>query len=106
MRALLTLLFLTALTVGSFWSWNHIPGFRSKIEGFLMAPTFQTLEVRYTAEAIMEAHRKELLKDKHHVFLAPKLKFIPYLMMDVKYLRSKDKTGEGSGIIIRVRMGE
>ena len=95
MRALLTFFFLVALSLGGFWSWNYVPGFRLKVEGLLTAPTFQTLEVRYTAEAIMDAHRKELLKDKHHVFLAPKLKFIPYLMMDVKYLRSKDKTGEG-----------
>jgi hypothetical protein len=61
----------------------------------MSAGTFQTLEVRYSAEAIMEAHRKELLKDGDHVYLSPKLKFVPYLLMEVKYNRTQDKTGEG-----------
>jgi hypothetical protein len=44
----------------------------------------------------MEAHRKDLLKDNDHTFLEPSLKFLPYLLMDVKYIRSQEKTGEGS----------
>lgn len=83
------------LGLGSFWSWTYLPGFHSKVEDYLSAGTFQTLEVRYSAESIMEAHRRELLKDNAHVFLEPTLKFIPYLLMDVKYIRSHDKTGEG-----------
>lgn len=83
------------LGLGAFWSWTYLPGFRSKVDDYLSAGTFQTLEVRYSAENIMDAHRKELLKDNHHVFLEPTLKFIPYLLMDVKYIRSHDKTGEG-----------
>ncbi len=51
--------------------------------------------MRYSAESIMEAHRKELLKDPNHIFLEPTLKFVPYLLLDVKYNRSKDKTSEG-----------
>jgi hypothetical protein len=43
----------------------------------------------------MDRHRKELLKDDEHVFLAPALKFYPYLLMEVKYNRSSSKTGEG-----------
>jgi hypothetical protein len=81
--------------LGGFWSWNAFPKIRIKIEDFISSGTFQTLEVRYSAEAIMDAHRKELLKDGDHVFLEPTLKFIPYLLMDVKYNRSQDKTAEG-----------
>lgn len=95
MRPVLILIVLLILGLGGFWSWTYLPGFRSKVEDFLSSATFQTLEVRYSAESIMEARRKELLKDKDHVFLEPTLKFIPYLLMDVKYLRSHDKTGEG-----------
>jgi hypothetical protein len=80
---------------GGFWSWTYLPTFRAKVEDLLSASTFQTLEVRYSAESIMEAHRRDLLKDGEHVFLEPSLKFIPYLLMDVKYTRSQDKTGEG-----------
>ena len=39
--------------------------------------------------------RKELLKDTEHTFLNPTLKFHPYLLMEVKYSRGKEKTGEG-----------
>lgn len=91
------LLSLTAIIAlsGSYWTWNYQPVVRTKIEDLLSSATFQTLEVRYSAESIMEAHRKELLKDSNHVFLDPTLKFVPYLLMDVKYTRSLDKTGEG-----------
>ena len=89
------LLFLVALFFGAFWSWNYHPSFRAKAEELLTGRTFQTLEVRYSPEAIMELHRKELLKDNDHVFLEPTLKFVPYLLMDVKYTRSRDRTGEG-----------
>lgn len=77
------------------WAWNFSPSFRTKVEDFFSANTFQTLEVRYSAEAIMDRHRKDLLKDDEHVFLSPSLKFYPYLLMEVKYNRSTDKTGEG-----------
>ena len=95
MRPILILIVLVVLGLGGFWSWNYLPTFRTKVEDILSSATFQTLEVRYSAESIMEAHRKELLKDNDHVFLEPTLKFIPYLLMDVKYIRSHDRTGEG-----------
>jgi hypothetical protein len=95
MRPVFLLLIISALGTGGFISWNRMPHLRSQVEELLNGSTFQTLEVRYSAESIMEAHRKELLKDNEHVFLEPTLKFIPYLLMDVKYNRSQDKTGEG-----------
>lgn len=95
MRMTILLSMVLVLLAGSYWTWNYQPKVRTKIEELLSSSTFQTLEVRYSAEAIMDAHRKELLKDTDHVFLEPTLKFIPYLLMDVKYNRSTDKTGEG-----------
>lgn len=95
MRPIVLLIALIVLGLGGFWSWTYFPGFRSKTEELLSSSTFQTLEVRYSAESIMETHRRELLKDSDHVFLEPTLKFVPYLLMDVKYIRSHDKTGEG-----------
>ncbi len=95
MRAITLLLGCLIIGLGAFWSWIYFPGFRSKVEDFLSSKTFQTLEVRYSAETIMDAHRKELLKDGDHVFLEPTLKFVPYLLMDVKYIRTQEKTGEG-----------
>ncbi|MBI3508462.1 MAG: hypothetical protein HY069_02345 [Chlamydiia bacterium] len=81
--------------LGGFWIWNYVPGLRSKAEDLLSSRTFQTLEVRFSAQSIMEAHRKDLLKDNDHQYLEPTLKFLPYLLMDVKYIRSHEKTGEG-----------
>jgi len=86
---------LAVIGFGGFWGWNYNPKIRSKVEDLLSSATFQTLEVRYSAETIMHAHKKELLKDNNHVFLDPTLKFVPYLLMDVKYTRTHDKTGEG-----------
>ncbi len=95
MRAVILGIMVFTLAGGSYWTWNYQPKFRAKVEELLSSATFQTLEVRYSAESIMDAHRKELLKDADHVFLEPTLKFVPYLLMDVKYIRSQDKTAEG-----------
>lgn len=95
MRPILVISVLFTLCAGAYLSWNRMPQVRSKVEELLSGTTFQTLEVRYSAESIMEAHRKDLLKDSDHVFVEPTLKFIPYLLMDVKYTRSQEKTGEG-----------
>lgn len=95
MRIILIALVLLSFVSGGYWTWTHRPKWRAKVEELLSSATFQTLEVRYSAESIMDAHRKELLKDNDHIFLEPTLKFVPYLLMDVKYIRSHDKTGEG-----------
>jgi hypothetical protein len=95
MRSIIFLLGLVVMGLGGFWSWTYLPGFRSKVEDYLSVGSFQTLEVRYSAEHLMEAHRSELLKDNEHIYLNPVLKFVPYLLMEVKYTRAYDKTGEG-----------
>lgn len=95
MRSGVVALMAFVLALGGYWTWNYQPKVRTKIEDLLSSATFQTLEIRYSAESIMEAHRKELLKDADHVYLDPILKFVPYLLMDVKYTRSHDKTAEG-----------
>lgn len=77
------------------WIWFNYPEARAYVFDFLSKKKFNTLEVRYTAETIMETHKKELLKDTSHVFLEPVLKFHPYILMEVKYTRSQEKTGEG-----------
>lgn len=95
MRSILRLGLLAFVGLIGVWVWNHSPRFRSKTEDFLSPSTFQTLEVRYSPEKIMQAHKKDLLKDKDHIFLEPTLKFVPYLLMDVKYNRSREQTAEG-----------
>jgi hypothetical protein len=71
------------------------PEIKNKVEEILDSGVFHTLEMRFSANQIMESQRKHLLKDNRHKFLEPELKFYPYLMMEVKYMVSDSKTQEG-----------
>jgi hypothetical protein len=78
-----------------FWSWIHYPDTRNWVLDRFHIGDFQTLEARYSPKWIMEKHKKELLKDRFHTFLEPSVQFHPYLLMEVKYTRSPQKTCEG-----------
>lgn len=65
----------------------------------------QTLEIRYSADRIMEKNKKSLLKDNEHSYLEPKLEFHPYLLMDVKY-NYKDNFTKESVILWSLVDGE
>ncbi len=96
MRFFSLLFFLSFSVFGPYWAWEHVPEFRSAISHVLSVGKFQTLEVRYSAEALMEKHRKSLLLDRDHLYLEPKLTFYPYLLMEVKYTaKNSYQTGEG-----------
>lgn len=86
-----------AIIAGSYGVWmvshNH-PDVKNKVASILDMGNFHTLEVRYNANQIMDKHRKSLLKDNRHRFLDPVLEFYPYLLMEVKYTSSDDKTLE------------
>lgn len=94
MRFLFTLLSLGAAGYGLWWISDAKPEVRTKVEEILNTGSFNTLEVRYSAGQIMDAHRKRLLKDNRHKFLPPSIKFYPYLLMEVKYTVSDKKTKE------------
>ncbi len=94
-RIFLSLATLAAATYGVWWVSSARPNMRSQVEELLSAGSFHTLEMRYTAEQIMEANRKDLLKDNRHKYLDPSLTFYPYLLFEVKYLISETKTKEG-----------
>lgn len=95
MRFLLTLVTLALGGYGIYWLDSTYPELRPRVEEYLMSGSFHTLEVRYTAAQIMEAHRNDLLKDSRHRFLEPELRFYPYLLMEVKYNLSDERTREG-----------
>lgn len=95
MRLLSTLILSTLFSLGFFWTWVNYPEIRTFTTDLIYSGKFQTLEVHHSAESIMLAHKKELLKDHNHSFLEPDLKFHPYLLMEVKYSKSAERTGEG-----------
>lgn len=95
MRLVKALILLVFIGLTFFWTWINYPSVKYKTLNFFRSKKCQTLEARYSATAIMEAHRRFLLKDSEHTFASPKLVFHPYLLMEVKFSRSQDKTGEG-----------
>jgi hypothetical protein len=95
MRILLTLVTVACAGYGLYWVSSTHPEIKTKIEEVLDTGYFHTLEVRYGANQIMESHRRELLKDNRHKYLEPLLKFYPYLLLEVKYTLSDEKTREG-----------
>jgi hypothetical protein len=95
MRYIVFIVVCSVAALSCLWAWSFVPSFRTKVEDLFTPNSLQTLEIRYSADGIMDKHRKELLKDGDHAFLEPSLKFYPYLLMEVKYNRSQDKTGEG-----------
>ncbi|MBS0621041.1 MAG: hypothetical protein JSS61_06250 [Verrucomicrobia bacterium] len=95
MRILFTLITLCSAGYGLWWFSSTRPDIKNKVEEILSTGTFHTLEIRYSANQIMEAHRSDLLKDNRHKFLEPSLKFYPYLLMEVKFSVTDDKTKEG-----------
>lgn len=80
---------------GIWWASQHHPEVKQKVEDILDSGSFHTLEIRYTANQVMEAHRSDLLKTNRHKYLEPSLKFYPYLLMEVKYNLNEEKTSEG-----------
>lgn len=95
MRFLFSLITLGAACYGLWRVSETQPELRTKVEEILNTGSFNTLEVRYTANQIMDAHRRSLLKNSRHKFLEPSMKFYPYLLMEVKYSVNEKKTKEG-----------
>ncbi len=71
------------------------PELKIQLMDHLSYENLHTLESRFTAGQLMDTHRKTLLKSDEHRYLEPKLRFHPYLMMDVKYTTLTQQTGEG-----------
>lgn len=95
MRRLMMLALVIGVAAGGFWLWTTNPDLVSSLEQYVENGEFLTLEARYTAEQIMDKHRKELLVDNQHSFQDPVLKYHPYLLIESKYVQPDKKTREG-----------
>lgn len=93
-RLISSSLMILALGICSFWAWNNTE-LREELVGYIENGEFLTLEARYTPEQIMQSHQHELIVDSEHSFRIPRLKFQPYLLMEVKYADSSHKSKEG-----------
>jgi hypothetical protein len=95
MRILSTLVTLAALGYGAYWVNENRPELKTELMEIVHSGDFHTLEARYTAQQIMDMHKSSLLKSDQHKFLTPKTQFSPYLLMEVKYTKGGNATGEG-----------
>ena len=95
MRIVSLIILVVCMGYGLYWVSTNRPEVKMKIEEFIEGGQFHTLEIKYSARQIMEHHRKDLLKDNSHTYLEPALKFYPYLLLEVKYTLSDEKTREG-----------
>jgi hypothetical protein len=95
MRIIAFIAFLVVLLGGLGAGYYMFPEYRDLVFNYINTGKLQTLEIRYSAENIMETHKKFLLKDDQHSYLQPDLHFHPYLLMEVKYTNAQNRTGEG-----------
>ena len=95
MKKLLALIFLGLLGVVGWWVDTIHPEYKNKVVDLVSPDNFHTLEIKYTAEQIMDTHALTLLKTDEHHFLDSKIKYYPYLLMEVKYAQDDLVTNEG-----------
>jgi hypothetical protein len=95
MRIISALIVIVLMCVGSVYFWSSTPEVKNFVLHLFNAGKMQTLEVRHSAQTIMENNQKYLLADDAHSYLNPDLHFHPYLLMDVKYTNHHNRTGEG-----------
>jgi hypothetical protein len=95
MRIISTIVTVAGLAYGAYWVSEHRPEYKTEIIELVNSGDFHTLEARYTAKQIMDMHKSDLLKSDGHKFLESKTQFSPYLLMEVKYTKQDNATGEG-----------
>jgi hypothetical protein len=95
MRLLFFLFCCVISALGSWYAWEHTSELRQFVNKHIPSSQLRTLEIRYSAEEIMQAHKTELLKSPEYTFLEPKLLFYPYVLMEVKYSKGNGETNEG-----------
>jgi len=97
-RTFLILLFLAACAFVGWYSYNNYDRVSSevgKISQFLEEKTAVTFELAVSGDAIMQSQSHELLKDSNHTFGKAHVKFVPLLLLEVKYVDDAKNTQEG-----------
>ncbi len=88
-------LFLALAGGGYYYYTLHKETVEEFISQYIDSKSFATLEIRYSANSIMEDNKDTLLKDEFHKYLTPELHFYPYMLMEVKYSKNNSSTSEG-----------
>lgn len=75
--------------------WIYFEPISSTVNAYVENGDFVTLEARYTPEEILEAQRSSLLGGNARSYKGISTKYLPYLLLEVKYAGSDKKTREG-----------
>lgn len=94
MRFFLSLIF-SALTCGGGYMLLQNPDSLDQVRQWFNTGEFLTLELRHSPKEIMERNKEALLKGAGRKFLEPSIVFYPYLLLEVKYTNTEEKTQEG-----------
>jgi hypothetical protein len=88
-------LLLVLCVAGGWYTWDRYPVIREFVDERVGSGEFRTLEIRYSAEEIMDRHHRELIKGTGYVYLEPRLLFYPYVLMNTKFTTHNSSTQEG-----------
>ena len=94
-RFLFTSLVLCGLGYGGWWISESHPEVKERIFQMLPARSFPTLEPRFTAQKITEQQLR-LLRNQSQPFEISSTIYHPFVLMEVKFTRPNQTTGEGS----------
>ncbi len=83
-----------AIAFGAHWAWDNQDGLSSLLQNGSRNGCILTFELDKTPDSITQKHQKELLKTQEHTFGKVQVKFVPFLLMDVKFTREDKRTDE------------
>jgi hypothetical protein len=105
LKYLFILLFLCAAGYGAWYAWENSDELLSYVDITKKEGPILTFEVTCTPEELMQKYEKQLLKSANHTYGKATVKFLPFLLMNVKYVRPDKKTEEAK-LIWNLENGE
>lgn len=76
--------------------WIYFEPISSTVNAYIENGDFITLEARYSPEEILEAQKTTLLGSNARTYKGLYTKYLPYLLLEVKYTGQDKKTREGA----------
>jgi hypothetical protein len=90
---------------GGYWAWQNSHDVKAYLDDFSNESSILTFELPTSSEEFVQKHQKELLKDQNHALGQVGVKFLPFLLFDVKYTNDSKNTEE-SKLIWNLENGE
>lgn len=90
-------LFCAAFAGTCFWAWNNerAAEWKEQFFRYINNEELATLEARHLPEKILSMHRQEFLGNEKKTLQETRVKYYPYLLLDIKYTGEDKKSKEG-----------